>query len=223
MLPYKCSLYLQNSDRHKTIQFSLRSVADGTEKPDNVLISYSGVKADEELWKSILQGIEVVIMYIKDRQSQFRHYYYLEHLVGDNDVVMFIDDDDFYHEKKIEITRHFMNTEKDCKVLRHNHCSFSHMKSGTFISTVKQADKEKSQCLNNLEHWDTDVRGYFFKHFFTLHPRSHYTFEEVLEQYKGQTDMYFMACIGENMLHIPDMLYYHRDLDYKKITNFLSR
>jgi hypothetical protein len=45
--------HLERVERHETIQYALRSVSNQTDKPDKVLISYSGTKADEDRWRVI--------------------------------------------------------------------------------------------------------------------------------------------------------------------------
>lgn len=205
--------HLENLARHKTIQYALRSVAEGLQKPDKVMISYSGIKADEEIWKVILQDIQVLIIHHNEKQMQFRHYYHLEPFVKDDDVVMFLDDDDLYHKEKIATTVKYFNNE-NVKVLQHNWCQFDDPFDHMFQSkNTEQATKNISKTNMNPEHWCLAIRGVLFKIFFSDKiPNSSENFEEILQTFKGATDMFFSIynTTEENVTKINVVLYYHR-------------
>ena len=203
--------HLERVERHEIIQYALRSVSNQTEKPDKVLISYSGTKADEDRWRVILRDIETIILFCEEKQPQFRHLSYLEKYVEDDDVVMFLDDDDMYHEKKVEITKQFMVGITTS--VFHTWTGFYTEPSHYYtITTPLEAEKYVNVIRDTREFWATAVRGKCFKLFFTHHPKLTTSFEETMEVWKGQVDLIFNICIVKDDLDpiIKTPLYYHR-------------
>jgi hypothetical protein len=223
--------HLENIKRYNELCCAVRSLSQQTVKPDKVFLSYSGPYINEQNLRDILGGIETVILHNIVKTRQFRHYYYIEKYIKDDDIVMFLDDDDLYHPLKVEKTKDHFTANQSSEVLKHDFNIFTKMDGGEVVY---------EESYSTVEHWSLAVRGYLFKKFFTEDciptpdfslfddntpyqniPESWGSFERVLEWDEDLTDLTFTnvmmsdgCCTGGNRgdktTEIKDVLYHHQ-------------
>ena len=112
--------HLGSPQRHVTIEHALTSLSKQTVLPDFVIISYSYVhKPNTQKWHEILKDLKHLFLdQGATKTLQFMHYYLIHnYLIKElmmDDILMFLDDDDIYHESKVQSVREaFMDTNLD--------------------------------------------------------------------------------------------------------------
>ena len=112
--------HLNCEERLTSIKYTLKSLASQTKLPDKVLISYScnlEIHPCVEDWKTILQKIPHTILYQTQRTLQYAHFKKCLDVIGsdlEKYLVMFVDDDDLYHEDRVKIGCEYMEKIPDC-------------------------------------------------------------------------------------------------------------
>lgn len=218
--------HLTNPLRKKTIQYALQSVAEQTIKPDKVMISYSGDKNDEENWRKILNQIDTDIFYHPNQRQQFEHYFFLHKFVKDDDVVMFLDDDDLYNLSKVERTKQEFTNNPAIDYLQHKIRRFGQPYDPEKIihgttSQIQDMLDTGYKIERSFEYHTKAVRGKLFKDFFNVPTQAvqNKTFQQLLDEYKGITDLAFNVYVDAEAKHkhkIDDVLYYYRATPIKK-------
>lgn len=87
--------------RQQSLKYALASVAAQTRRPDAVMLYTSGQAPDKAALEP-LAGIQCLLRHSAEQRAQFEHYRDMLEEIRDDDVVMFLDDDDLYAPQKIE-------------------------------------------------------------------------------------------------------------------------
>lgn len=98
--------HIKVQNRVKTLQYALKSIQNNTRHPDIVYISYScedNLNIDENKWSQELTGIKHKFIKQPSQVYQFEHFKKLCEYVNDDDIIMFLDDDDLYYPEKLKL------------------------------------------------------------------------------------------------------------------------
>ena len=158
-----------------TITRALESVSNQTIKPNLVSISYSAkpelkinYKETEKKWKTILEGIKNNIYRKTCKQSQFQHFSNILNNTKykNNDIIMFLDDDDLYHETRIERIEELFKAKKiDC--IQNRMYIFGSMGKNKGIVSDNNCNIRKSVEFN--EYFVYSAKYRIIKDFFKLY------------------------------------------------------
>ena len=193
--------HLDLTARHHTIKYALQSVADNTVVPDQVIVSYSYVTPpDEDEWISILKGISCKFIRNETRKQQFDHYKLILEHVSDNDVLMFLDDDDLYCSDKISMVKHIFETT-DAVIVRHEYETFETLSIHDPVSNLSQG---------GVEHWLYAMHASELKKYFETYP-------DIIKEFGSLTDLHFMAWLShrKDVVVIEQVLMYNRSRSWR--------
>lgn len=183
--------HVNHSAREETLREALISLNNNSKLPDHVYISISGEFKDKEALVKNLK-FHVTPTYHAERKLQFAHIEYLTKYVKPADIVMFLDDDDLYHSDKIRLVHEYFLQNSTKKLCSHRHVQFGHFDAPLTSRNVKDITFT-SAC--GIEYYDLCMRGCklldWFQHMnkYILNM----TFADVLDMYKGVTDLAFLA------------------------------
>lgn len=209
--------HLGSDNRHIVIKWALESIAKQTVKPDCVNIAFSYDKRpDIGNWQKILGDIELKLYESPEKLSQFQHYYKIFDVLRKNssNILMFLDDDDIMHEKRVEIIKNYFETDGLKDVLKHN--------AEIFWSWELTSPEELNNQIKNkviaAEYWKNCIKISYIK-------KIEQKIKEDCPQYNLDYiyyDLLFSAAVNEKDIHYVDKtLYYYRkdqilQKDYRK-------
>jgi hypothetical protein len=205
--------------RYITIKLALESVMKNTVLPDKILVGFS-YKSDlgypnTQSWRDIC-GDRLSIVYTTGQLTQFGHYMKLSNFISDNDVIMFLDDDDLYHPKKIELTKEFFENHPKKEKVAHAFAQFGRIEEHAYINKPSHGFRKSP----GKEYYTLAIKGKEMKSFFNgTHPDATENINDLLTGTKrGVVDCIFSHCVypAEGML-IKDVLYYQRRLTFSQV------
>lgn len=197
--------HIRSEEQLTLMKYALQSIANCSIKPDHVYVSWSGL-IDIDL-EEIIQGYSTFV-YHNCQKFQFEHYKYIfDTYITDNDLVSFMDDDDYIHPDKFKWLRDKVYVDEFSGELI---CS----KSIRHSNYLFHEEKVNSTCIEDikakLERGFSEYVNYSItKNMFNDAMKQTITYKDI----KYETfDLMFIICL--NMLYeytyedVP--LYYYR-------------
>jgi len=106
-----CASHISHSIKIKSLQQAVDSINNQTLLPDLILI---GLSIDEKIqFPKINSKVKLEIKYSEKKLYQFEHYKILFEEIQDDDLVMFIDDDDLYYPDRVKIVNFYFKQGYD--------------------------------------------------------------------------------------------------------------
>ena len=156
--------HLGSKERYQTIKWAIESIAQQTRKPDKVMISYSFAldSPDTDQWSTLLENIPYMFIQHHQKQSQFQHYFYLFKHITNEDIVMFLDDDDLFAPNKVEIVENIFKTHPNYNVICHEVFNFGDPFSTSL--TLPQHIHLYKGSYGMKEYFVYCIKGYYIFH-----------------------------------------------------------
>lgn len=180
--------HINDNSRIKLLKRAINSVNNNKRKPDAIYLSISSDVGDVSDFNN------VTIIHHNKRKLQFEHLKFLTKYVKDDDIVCFLDDDDYYDRKKLDIVhKHMLGKDKDF-ILCHKYRAVNNGKYDENIS----------------EFWRLNMFGYLFKDwFYNTSKYCDLSFDHIIREYRGLTDLIFSVSLFDKCDFIDDVLIYH--------------
>lgn len=159
--------HLGSKDRHQTIKWALESLRKQTKLPDEIHIAFSyNERPNVEEWKCIVDPIPLILYESPiEKLSQFTHYYKIfdemQKYYLPNTIIMFLDDDDLYDPRKVEMVTNAFETNEE--VVKHSFQVFGN----PYMDNMLTADYTTNLCdrvVCRNEYWSFAFRVRHLEH-----------------------------------------------------------
>jgi len=147
--------HISHEFRIKTLRQAIDSILNNTQLPNFIYISYSkSINNDLDLPCSSI----IKLFYQPTRLYQFEHYCFLSEQINEDDIIMFLDDDDIYHTDKIKQSVEAL--KKYNSPVHHRHCQFG------YLNPLFTNNLEVTNIVKEKEYFDIIMHGKDLKKWF---------------------------------------------------------